>query len=380
MAPVRHCDVLVVGLGPAGAAAAAAAARAGLDVVAVDRRETVGVPVQCAEFIPLPIGRHAQAPGVLLQRIAGMTSVLPSGAVHRRDFSGLMIDRARFDQALADAAREAGADLLLRTAFGELDPGARRAILRDRHGPLEIGYRALIAADGPHSRTAAALGLPRLATVCTRQYTVPLEAAYADTDIWLSPAYPGGYAWMFPKGAAANLGLGMDTRFAADMKTPLDRLHAELVASGRVGREILARTGGPIPVGGLRAQLVVGDVAFVGDAAGLTHPVTGAGIAAAVISGERAGQAAAAQSRGDPDAWREYEHGIRDQFAASLGRAVRRRRWLERFWSTPAAGSDRLHRRGWIAFPEYFDDALGDAPDDALDDAIDGRSPRSLAA
>ncbi len=376
MAPARKCDVLVIGLGPAGAAAAAAAARAGLDVVAVDRRETVGVPVQCAEFIPLPLGSYAQAPGVLVQRIAGMTSVLPSGVAHRADFPGLMIDRARFDQALADGARDAGAEILMRTALIGLDAGSKQATLRDPHGPLTIDYRVLVAADGPHSRTAAVLGLPRLASVCTRQYTVPLRHAHADTDIWLAPEYPGGYAWLFPKGASANLGLGMDARLEGDMRTPLDRLHAGLVAAGRVGPEILARTGGPIPVGGLRARLVERDVVFAGDAAGLTHPISGAGIAAAVISGERAGAAAGAWCAGDANAWRDYEEEIRDRFEASLARGVRRRRSLARFWSTAAARSDRFHRRGWIAFREYFDDTL----DDAFDDSSNVALPRSLAA
>lgn len=364
-APARGCDLLVVGLGPAGAAAAAVAARAGLDVLAVDRREAVGVPVQCAEFIPLPLGRHARAPGVLVQRIAAMTSVLPSGAVRRTDFPGLMVDRARFDQALADAARDAGAKLRLRTVLDGLEPAAKRARLHDRRGAFEIGYRALVAADGPHSRSAAALGLPPLETVSTRQYTVPLCAPHADTDVWLAPEYPGGYAWLFPRGDAANLGVGMDPRLAADLKTPLDRLHAQLAAAGRVGCAILARTGGAIPVGGLRPRLVVRDVAFAGDAAGLTHPITGAGIAAAVVSGERAGEAAAAWCAGDAAAWDAYETDIRDQFEASLARAVRRRRGLARFWSTPEAASDRLQRRGWIAFREYFDDAAAEGPPDA---------------
>ena len=60
---MMNVDVLVIGLGPAGGAAATAAARAGLSVLAVDRRKEVGVPVQCAEFIPLPMGRYAQADG-----------------------------------------------------------------------------------------------------------------------------------------------------------------------------------------------------------------------------------------------------------------------------------------------------------------------------
>ena len=82
------CDVLVVGLGPGGGAAAAAAAKLGLTVVAIDRKRTVGVPVQCAEFIPLPLARHAQAPGVLAQRVDRMSSVLPSGTAHHTPFSG----------------------------------------------------------------------------------------------------------------------------------------------------------------------------------------------------------------------------------------------------------------------------------------------------
>lgn len=351
---MMRADVLVIGLGPGGSSAAAAAATAGCKVLAVDRRHEVGVPVQCAEFIPLPLSGDARAPGVVLQRVTGMTSVLPSGAVLRSPFPGLMIDRARFDRALADAAEAAGAQTRTESLLRALDPASRCARIDTPAGTLEVEYGVLVAADGPHSTVAALLGLPRLATVNTRQYTVPLARAHADTDIWLSDDYPGGYAWLFPKGALANLGLGMDPCVDNDMKTPLDRLHRKLVAEGRVGAEIVCRTGGAIPVGGLRERLAVGDTLFVGDAAGLTHPITGAGIAAAVQSGERAGTAAAARLAGDRHAFDEYDGDIRDQFGPALARAVQRRRELARVWRTPAAGDDRVHRRGWIAFPEYF--------------------------
>jgi digeranylgeranylglycerophospholipid reductase len=354
------CDVLVVGLGPGGAAAAAAMARAGLAVVAIDRRAEIGIPVQCAEFIPLPLGRHARHAGVLVQRILGMTSTLPSGAREQTDFPGLMIDRAAFDQALADAARAAGATLW-RAAFTGLESDAGIATLRNESGEHRLRFRALIAADGPRSRVAAALGLPRLETVETRQYTVPLRVPSSVTDVWVAPEYPGGYAWLFPKGATANLGLGMDTRLDWDLKRPLDRLHRTLVAEGRVGPEILRRTGGPIPVSGMRSSLAERNVAFVGDAAGLTHPITGAGIAAAVISGESAGEAAVRYCAGDRGAWRAYEEEIRDQFGASLERAVARRRWLIDSWRHRAARADRVQRRGWIAFPDYFRDEVTSA-------------------
>lgn len=349
------CDVLVAGLGPAGGAAAAAAARLGLAVVAIEKKQAVGVPVQCAEFIPLPLSRHAQSAGVLLQKISGMKSVLPSGAAVATPFAGLMVDRAAFDQALARGAREAGAAIHTGSAVTRLDALHSTATIRTPRGALHVRYRLLIAADGPHSTVAARLGLPPLATVNTRQYAVPLASPYAATDIWLSDDYPGGYAWLFPKGHTANLGLGMDPRFSADMKTPLDALHRQLADAGRVGREILSRTGGAIPVGGMRDRLFAGNVMFAGDAAGLTHPITGAGIAAAVVSGERAGQAAhALLHEGEERALADYEEDIRDQFAESLERAVARRRELERAWHTPAAKRDAVHRRGWIAFAEYF--------------------------
>ncbi len=350
----QDCDVLVVGLGPGGGAAAQAAAAAGLRVVAIDRKREIGVPVQCAEFIPLPLSRHAMAPGVLAQRITGMTSVLPSGAAVDTPFSGLMVDRAAFDRALAGAAAAAGAAVHAATGLVALDADARVARLRGPGGESALRYRVLVAADGPHSTVARLLGLPPLQTVNTRQYTVRLLQPFDDTDIWLSPDYPGGYAWLFPKGDCANLGLGMDPEADGDMKTALDRLHRELAAAGRVGAGILARTGGAIPVGGLRATLVAGNTLFVGDAAGLTHPVTGAGISAAVASGEAAAAAARSWLGGAPGALAAYAEDMADQFGESLRRAVARRAELARLWRTGAAADDAPHRRGWIAFDEYY--------------------------
>jgi digeranylgeranylglycerophospholipid reductase len=348
-------DVLVIGLGPAGASAALAAARAGLNVLAVERKKEIGVPVQCAEFIPLPLARYAHGDGVVAQRIAGMNSTLPSGQVVHSEYPGLMIERAAFDQALAVQAQQAGARLQLNSRLVGLDGAASRAQVQTPQGEMEVAYRALIAADGPHSAVARALGLPDLEIVHTRQYTVPLNVPGHDTDIWLSEDYPGGYAWLFPKGSHANLGLGIDKHCAADLKHPLDALHRQLIEVGMVGEKVLYHTGGAIPVGGLRERLAVGNVLFTGDAAGLTHPITGAGIAAAVVSGERAGQACAACLLDDKhDAWADFEEDIRDQFEATLLRGLERRRWLSQHWRTRAVKDDAVYQRGWIAFPEYF--------------------------
>lgn len=351
----KKVDVLVVGLGPAGGAAALAAAQAGLCVAAVERRREVGVPVQCAELVPLALARYAGFPGVLRQRTQGMTIHLPSGRVEKSQSPGLMVNRAAFDQALARRAEHDGAELHLGSRLVELDGENSSATVATPEGKLCFNYRLLIAADGPHSFVAHSLGLPRLAAVHARQYTVPLSQAGEDAEIWLSPDYPGGYAWLFPKGEVANLGVGVDKRLGANPKALLDALHRKLFEDGRVGEGVLGRTGGEIPVGGLRPTLVVGNVLFVGDAAGLTHPITGAGIANAVISGELAGQAAEDfLLHQNASAFIDFEEELRDRFGVSHGRAVARRARLARHRQTPLAGKDWLQRQGWVSFPEYY--------------------------
>lgn len=346
-------DLLVVGLGPGGGAAAAEAARLGLTVAAVERNRQVGEPVRCAELVPLHLGGHARAAGAVRQPIAGMRSFLPSGAMARAALPGLMIDRAAFDRGLSRRASAAGARLLLGSRLAGLDPGRRRAWVLTPDGRLEISYGALIAADGPWSTVARCLGQPPLPLALARQYVVPLAQAGSETDVWLSPEYPGGYGWLFPRGEVANLGVGLDRALRSGLRDALERLRLRLLREGRIGAGIRGRTGGAIPIGGLRRRLALGEIMFVGDAAGLAHPVSGAGIAAAVLSGERAARAAAALAGGDRLAPAEYEADIRDRFGAVLARAAARRRWLVRRWRAGAAGEDAVQRRGWIGFPDY---------------------------
>lgn len=347
-----NVDVLVVGAGPAGSGAAFTAARGGARVLFIDKREQVGSPVQCAEFVPTPMLPYTQAPGVLVQRVAGMLTFLPSSTAHKSAFPGLMIDRGEFDRALAARAEAAGAALWTAARLTAWD-GRRATVLRGGQTHL-VEASVLIGADGPHSMVGRCVGAPELDVVHTRQYTVPLLYDYGDTDIFLSDTFPGGYGWLFPKGKVANLGIGADRAFEDNLKAPLEDLHRQMVARGIVGEAVLGRTGGLIPVSGVR-RMVYGNTLLAGDAAGLTHPITGAGISAAVISGERAGAAAAAFLRStDPEALAGFEEDILDQFETSLARAVKKRQALKSVWRRPAAQDDGVMRAGWIAFEEYF--------------------------
>jgi len=129
------------------------------------------------------------------------------------------------------------------------------------------------------------------------------------------------------------------------------------VAEGRVGARVLNVTGGAIPVGGrLHASGALGDtrVLLAGDAAGLTNPVTGAGIAAAVHSGTLAGRAAAAWLAGNRAALDEYEEELGALFDVSLARALKRRRALLARYARRKQPDGAALRAGWIAYPQYW--------------------------
>jgi geranylgeranyl reductase family protein len=347
--------MLVVGLGPAGSRAAAEAALSGRSVIAVDRRRAAGYPVQCAEFVPAMIGQELDAlDAVIRQRIRSMVTFVEDQAPDVWDsFPGHMIDRAAFDRALAAAAGAAGADCRFATQVEAL---GRDGTARLSDGS-ELRPRIIVGADGPRSTVGRAIGQMNTELVETRQLTVTLKAPHEATDIFLSAEIPGGYGWLFPKGEVANLGVGVVPEAKDRLKPLLEGLHRQLAEQGRIGTEVQGFTGGPIPVGGLlgpQGRLGETAVLLAGDAAGLTNPVTGAGINAAVVSGGLAGQAAAQWLGGATRALDDYAEEIAELFKGALDRAVRRRREILRSYETGSGPSAAALRRGWIAYPEYW--------------------------
>jgi flavin-dependent dehydrogenase len=107
---------------------------------------------------------------------------------------------------------------------------------------------------------------------------------------------------------------------------------------------------GWIPVGPPR-RVTFGNTMLVGDAAGHTHPITGAGVFQAVTGGRMAGKwASEAVKTGDMGVLSEYEAEWRDLLQETLERGYMRRRQLEGDW-------DRLPqiiRQCWVAFREYY--------------------------
>lgn len=354
-------DVLVVGLGPAGAAAARAAALAGAGVLALDRRAEPGTPVQCAEFVPSLIGQNTQRLlGSRTQSIEGMMTFLPGSAERQETFRGTMIDRRAFDAALVTDAVAAGARCRFASSVRSIGQDGTVAL----SDGSTVSAAVIIGADGPRSIVGSAIGRTNRALAETRQVTVELTEPFETTDIFLAPEIIGGYGWLFPRGRLGNLGIGIDAAYRGRLKPLLENLRGRLVAEGRIRTAVVGHTGGAIPVGGAlqpEGTLGASRVLLAGDAAGLTNPVTGAGIASAVQSGAMAGEAAAAAVAGRYGAIDDYADEIADLFGPSLARAVRRRTELSAIWSLRSPTPHEL-RRGWIVFPEYWSNRAGRPP------------------
>lgn len=320
---MRKLDVLVVGAGPAGLVAAweAAAHSKGLDVLLIERDRAIGSPVRCAEGVGSAGLREFLNPegaSWVARRITKVIFWAPDDSEVQLGGGdvGYVLDRTRFEPALADEARRAGAEIQIRTEAVAMERlnGGWKVRLEGPRGAEDVLAKVVIGADGVESMIGRWAGLDtRVASrdmESCAQYVVS-NVAIDNDAIYLHFARqwaPGGYAWIFPRGVGvANVGLGMialkgDGRMARQY---LDDYLARYFPGGTV-------TG--LTVGGVIAGVTVKrcateGVMLAGDAAHMINPLSGGGIVNAMKGGRLAGRHAAAAIReGDTSARRLQRH------------------------------------------------------------------------
>ena len=146
-------------------------------------------------------------------------------------------------------------------------------VLRTSSGHTPVRAKYTVAADGATSKAASLLKAKRPKTLVGVQVEAPLARSMTNTMVFLSPRLLGGYGWLFPKGRAANVGLGVAPTKQIRPSELLQWLVEWLEAGGFIRPGRLAKSGGMIPVSGLRDSLVIAGVLLCGDAAGLTTPL-----------------------------------------------------------------------------------------------------------
>ena len=302
----ERCDVLVVGGGPAGLVAAreAAALDRGLDVLLLERDRAIGAPVRCGEGVgSRGLSEFIDPAGAswISRRITRVIFWAPDRTEVRvaEGDVGYVLDRTRFEPALAAMAGAAGAELRVGTEVVaiEREGDGWRARTRGPRGEGTVRARMIIGADGVESLVGRWAGLD------TRVPSRDMEscAQYVVSGIDFDPdaiylhfgdlVAPGGYAWVFPKSpGTANVGLGIIAlkgggRPARDW---LDRYIVDYFPTG-------VKTG--YTVGGVivhtTVKRTVADALIIcGDAAHMVNPLSGGGIVNAMKAGRLAAQAA----------------------------------------------------------------------------------------
>ena len=339
-------DVLVVGCGPAGSTCAYKLAKEGLKVLVVDFKRKPGVPVQCAEFVPIQL-QHSFPEffpeDVIAQRVKDMVHFTPWGEIVRMGSEGYVLHRERFDYLIAELAKRAGAEFLMRTQFLGFEDGKVVIENVDTRRRSFVEADLIVGADGPRSKVARLTGNATQKFLATAQFTMPITQPIEDLLIYFRDYIPAGYGWVFPKGKLANVGVGVDPSFGVNVMESLKIFVKELLKEGVVENKILGRTGGWIPAEGLK-DVLRGRVALAGDAGGFCHPITGGGIANAVYSGSYLAEALIG---GDLE---DYREEVEDTFGPTLRRAALKRKKYMNRWDD----LEYIVPRTWIAFPEYW--------------------------
>ncbi|MFL5563139.1 MAG: NAD(P)/FAD-dependent oxidoreductase [Gemmatimonadaceae bacterium] len=315
----ERCDVLVVGGGPAGLVAAreTCAADPSLEVLVLERDRAVGAPVRCGEGVGMKgVGEFLDPTGAnwISRRITRVIFWAPDGTEVRvaEGDVGYILDRTRFEPALAaDAGRE-GAEIRTGTEVVGIARDGSGWVARTR-GPRGEGIvraRFIIGADGVESMIGRWAGLD------TRVPSRDMEscAQYVVSGIDFDPdaiylhfgdkIAPGGYAWVFPKGVGvANVGLGM-VALKSDGRPAREWLHAYLDQYFPTGTRTGYTVGGVI-VHTTVKRTVADGLILCGDAAHMINPLSGGGIVTGMKAGRLAGRtAASALAAGDTSAAR----------------------------------------------------------------------------
>lgn len=340
-------DVAVIGGGPSGATAANDLARRGLKVLLLDRDGRIK---PCGGAVPPRLLKDFEIPESLLvakARAARMISPtgrkvdMPVGdGPEGQGYVG-MVDRDVFDEWLRARAALAGAQRITGTYERiDRDPDGMAVLVyrQDRGGPdRRLRVRSVIGADGARSAVARQNIAGAEQVKCVFAYHEIIKApepglAHAtDFDADRCDVYyqgklsPDFYAWVFPHGDTASIGLG-----SAHKGFPLRDTTAMMREQiGLTGCETIRTEGAPIPLKPLKRWDNGRDLIVAGDAAGVVAPASGEGIYYAMACGRLAADAVFQfLVTGKPAALKQ----ARKQFMAKHGKVFWILGMMQYFW------------------------------------------------
>jgi len=335
-------DVVVVGAGPGGSSAAKWAAKSGAKVLMIEKRQEIGSPVRCGEGIAkIWLDELGIKPDKkwIANEVKGARIISPNGTILTLteklagNECGYVVERDIFDRELAKDAIRAGAEVMVKCAATDVIKengkvvGVKAKYMGEK---FEIRAPIVIGADGFESQVGRWAGIdtslrPEDINTCFEYVLVGIDGNPDFNDFYLGSIAPGGYIWVFSKGAdAANVGIGVQLsklKNGGDAKMYLDKFIRSKpgLAKGQPIKEIAGAVSVCAPID----CTVTDGLMLVGDAARQIDPITGGGVANACMAGMIAGKVAGkALQKGDfsKEMLMEYDKGWREEFEDQMYR------------------------------------------------------------
>ena len=282
---MKHYDAIVVGGGPAGSTTAYRLADQGASVLLVDKA-TFPRDKPCGGGMTMRAVRQCPVdPTPVVEELIDQVELrfrYGAAVVHRTNEPVVwMTQRQRLDAFLLDAARERGAEVREGVKVS-LEPNNTVSL-----GPGEkVTAEVIVGADGANGITAKSVGLGNGITYGVayegnvRYPTLPYER-YARRLVLELADIPGGYAWVFPKGDHANVGVGGWESEGPKLK---EHLRRACEAHGLDPDNLESLRGHRLPLRHSGTRIATDRALLVGDAAGLIDPVSGDGMYECFVS------------------------------------------------------------------------------------------------
>lgn len=345
----NHCDVLIVGAGPAGIAAALTLVASGKDVLVIDKAVfprdkccgdglTTGALriLEMLGFDPKSVANYQVCADILLRSPSGREIQLKlpnvNTATNKVSQFAAIAPRLELDNALVQHARSRGVRIVENCGFVSINDQKTNqvSIATDATNNFkEITAKFLIAADGMWSPVRKSLGVAQSGYLgewhAFRQYVSNVTGpASKSLHVWFEKDLLPGYAWSFPlPDGRANIGFGIlrGAKYSVqEMKTLWVELLARPHISAALGSDAVLEgrhTAWPIPARITSAKLFSGRTLFIGDAVCAADTMTGEGIGQALLTGVLAGEAIIGSSSYRESAiCKSYSKKIKHEFFA----------------------------------------------------------------